>query len=119
MKVLFVNLGNTQFLYTFSIIMGTVSIIVGLTSFKAGKSTGAVGGTWKLETSGKESSVTRTKETAGLKIPVSTLAMLVFGHISASEAARIGRLDVHDHGALKLWDRVMKTEHMPFCPDMF
>ena len=76
-------------------------------------------GTWKLETSGKESSVTRTTEKAGLKIPASTLAMLVFGHISASEAARIGRLDVQDHGVLKVWDRVMKTEHMPFCPDMF
>jgi hypothetical protein len=52
-------------------------------------------------------------------MPVSTLAMLFFGQITASEAARMGRLDVSDNKALQLWDRVMRTEHRPFCADMF
>ena len=61
----------------------------------------------------------RTKETPQLVMPVSTLAMLVFGQISPGEAARMARLDVLDDGALPLWDRAMSTAHRPFCPDIF
>jgi len=45
--------------------------------------------------------------------------MLVFGQISATEAARMERLDVLEHGALSSWDRVMRTAYRPFCADMF
>ena len=76
-------------------------------------------GRWKLETSTDGTSINRTSESSQLVIPISTLAMLVFGQISATEAARMGRLDVLDYSALPLWDRVMRTSYRPFCPDMF
>ena len=76
-------------------------------------------GKWELETSGSGSLIKKTDKSPGLRIPVSTLAMLVFGQISATEAARMGRLDVLDHDALSKWDRVMRTKFRPFCPDIF
>ena len=76
-------------------------------------------GRWKLETSAAETSISRTSEEPQLVMPISTLAMLVFGQISATEAARMERLDVLEHGALSSWDRVMRTAYRPFCADMF
>ena len=52
-------------------------------------------------------------------MPISTLAMLVFNQITASEAARMQRLDVTDHDALPVWDRVMRTIYRPACVDQF
>jgi len=76
-------------------------------------------GRWKLETSTTESSISRTSEEPQLVMPISTLALLVFGEISATEAARMERLDVLEHTALSSWDRVMKTKYRPCCADMF
>ena len=63
--------------------------------------------------------IRRTDKTPQLVMPVSTLAMLFFGQLTASEAARMGRLDVSDTKALPLWDRVMRTDYRPFCADIF
>ena len=52
-------------------------------------------------------------------MPVSTLAMLMFGQVSASEAARMARLGVGDDNALPLWDKVMRTRYRPACADDF
>jgi len=52
-------------------------------------------------------------------VPDSTLAMLAFGQISATEAFRMGRLDLLNHDALPMWDAVMRTKYRPFCPDDF
>ena len=76
-------------------------------------------GRWKLETSSGESTVTRTDEEPQLVIPISTLAMLLFGQISASEAARMVRLDVRVENSLSTWDSVMRTKYRPFCADEF
>ncbi len=76
-------------------------------------------GRWKLETSTNESSINRATEDPQLVIPVSTLALLFFGQLGASEAARMEYLEVLDDGALPLWDRVMKTRHRPCCADYF
>ncbi|HEY41851.1 MAG TPA: GNAT family N-acetyltransferase [Dehalococcoidia bacterium] len=76
-------------------------------------------GRWKLEASTEGSSARRTSEDPQVTMPVSTLAMLVFGQISASEAARMGRLDVSDDSTLPLWDKVMRTKYRPFCADTF
>jgi len=76
-------------------------------------------GRWKLETSLTGSSISHTTEEPQLVMSINTLAMLVFGQISASEAARMGRLDVNEDGSLSLWDRVMHTKHKPFCADNF
>jgi hypothetical protein len=52
-------------------------------------------------------------------MPISTLAMIVFGQINATEAARMGRLDVHDARSLSAWDDVMRTKYPLFCADEF
>jgi predicted acetyltransferase len=76
-------------------------------------------GGWKLETSPEGSSITRTGETPQVVMPVSTLAMLVFGQISATEAARMARLEVNEPDTLPMWDRTMHTRYRPICTDMF
>ena len=76
-------------------------------------------GRWKLETSTSGTSIGRTSEEPQLVMPISTLALLVFGQISATEAARMERLDVLEQSALSSWDRVMRTTYRPFCADMF
>jgi predicted acetyltransferase len=76
-------------------------------------------GTWCLETAKEGSHIKSTTESPDLVMPVSTLAMLAFGHISATRAAAIGRLDVKNDKSLADWDRVMKTIVNPHCPDEF
>lgn len=76
-------------------------------------------GRWKLETSDCGARVTRTDIGADLVMPVSTLNLVAFGQISASEAARMGRLEVLKPETLPLWDRAMRTRYRPFCPDDF
>ena len=76
-------------------------------------------GCWQLETSSAEASIQRTNASPQLRIPVSTLAMIIFNQISATEAARMGRLDVLEPSALPLWDTVMRTAYRPFCADEF
>ncbi len=76
-------------------------------------------GRWKLEASPKGSKVSRSRQSPQVAMPVSTLAMLAFGQISATEASRMGRLDVDKPDALPLWDNVMRTQYKACCPDMF
>ncbi len=76
-------------------------------------------GRWKLETSLSGASISRTGAEPQVIMPVSTLAMLVFGRVSATEAARMNRLDVLKPDALSLWDIVMRTRYHPFCADIF
>ena len=76
-------------------------------------------GPWKLETSAEGGNISRTTEEPQLVMPVGTLAMLVFGQISATEAARMQRLDVNQPEALPLWDNAMRTKYRPACPDVF
>ena len=76
-------------------------------------------GSWKLETSPSGSTIKKTRGTPDLEMPVSTLAMLVFGQISASQAAAMGRLDVNKGKVLPDWDHIMKTQYPTFCPDEF
>jgi predicted acetyltransferase len=76
-------------------------------------------GKWEIDITTDGTEIKRSKKTPQLTMPVSTLAMLFFGQISASEAARMWRLDVADSKALPIWDRVMRTDYRPFCADMF
>jgi len=76
-------------------------------------------GRWQLQASPQDSRTIQTRKSPQVTLPVGTLAMLAFGQISATEAARMGRLDVHEADALPVWDRVMKTLYKPACADMF
>jgi predicted acetyltransferase len=76
-------------------------------------------GRWRADTTAAGAEVRRTGEEPQLTLPVSTLAMLLFGQITATEAARMGRLDAHEPDALMTWDLALRTKHRPFCPDQF
>lgn len=76
-------------------------------------------GRWQFDTDGTYTALRRTTVQPDLTLPVSTLAMLAFGQVSATEAARMGRLDAHVPAALATWDAVMHTRHKPFCADHF
>jgi predicted acetyltransferase len=75
--------------------------------------------TWKLETSPEQSTIKPTREKPQLEMPLSTLTLLFFGQLSATEAWRMGRLEVNDQNSLKSWDKVMKTAYRPACADSF
>jgi predicted acetyltransferase len=89
-------------------------------------------GRWELVT-GAEASVRPLSASPSLSTPgsptlttapdvsldVNTLAMLIFNQVSATEAARMGRLQVHDAASLRRWDAALRTHHRPFCPDNF
>ena len=76
-------------------------------------------GVWKLTAGPAGSTVTKADGSPQVTMPVSTLGMLFFGRVTATEAARMGRLETHDEKALAVWDAVMQTEYAPFCADMF
>jgi hypothetical protein len=44
--------------------------------------------------------------------------MLFFGQISATKAMRMGILDAMKEDALKRYDRLLRTEYLPFCCDV-
>src|SRR5690606_29328633 len=48
-----------------------------------------------------------------------TFAMLLFGQLSATRAARAGRIGVNDPAALPRWDAALATRYAPFCADSF
>jgi predicted acetyltransferase len=52
-------------------------------------------------------------------LPVETLAMLLFGQITPTQAVRMGRMRIMEEKRLDLWDRLFSTRHKPFCPDFF
>ncbi len=76
-------------------------------------------GCWRAEVSPEGVAVKRTEESPQLVMPVSTLAMLFFNQLSATQTARMQRLSVADGKALPVWDRVMHTMYRPFCADHF
>lgn len=76
-------------------------------------------GTWLLETSGAETSVTRTTRQPDFVAPASTLAMLLFGQISVTEAWRMGRLEAPTSESLARHDALLRTGYRPFCADHF
>jgi predicted acetyltransferase len=87
-------------------------------------------GVWEMDT-GPEAEVrllTRSASNPGsptlttapdVTMDVNTLAMLAFNQVTASEAARMGRLQVHDANALPRWDAALRTKYRPFCADNF
>lgn len=74
---------------------------------------------WALEAGPEGARITRTKETATLSLDVSSLAQLVFGQTSPTQATRIGRAEATPDADLALYDTMFRTKYAPFCPDGF
>jgi predicted acetyltransferase len=75
-------------------------------------------GTFRLETDGDTSEVTRVSGTPDLTLSVAALSSLVSGYRSASRLARAG-LAEGDPEALRRADRLFATDYAPHMTDMF
>ncbi len=77
-------------------------------------------GKWELVTSEGGGELARLQgKPPEMSLGPGTLAMLLFGQLSATAAARAGRLVVHDEAALARWDAALTTEYRPFSPDIW
>jgi hypothetical protein len=76
-------------------------------------------GVWALEAGPEGAQAARTAEAPDLTLPASTLAQLLFGQVSPSQAVRWGRAEASPGARLDLWDTMWRTRHAPFCPDTF
>jgi predicted acetyltransferase len=75
-------------------------------------------GTWQVHTGADDAEVTKIDGGApDVSLRPGTLAMLLFGQITASEAARYGKLTVHNASALPTWDKTLRTKYAPFTAD--
>lgn len=75
-------------------------------------------GTWQVLTGADDAEVTPLASgTPDVSLRPGTLAMLLFGQITASEAARYGKLTVHNTAALPIWDKTLRTKVRPFTAD--
>ncbi|MBM3139026.1 MAG: GNAT family N-acetyltransferase [Chloroflexi bacterium] len=72
-------------------------------------------GRWELETDPEASRVTRVDGgDVDFTLTPDTLASMVWGRLSASDADRAGLLDVADDRALARWDAALRTKHRPY-----
>ncbi len=75
-------------------------------------------GKWHMEISGGKGSVKRTGKTPEITMGINSMAMLLFGQHSATKAERMGIIDVMMEDALTEYDRLLRTDYMPFCCDI-
>lgn len=76
-------------------------------------------GAWSIEVGPEGAEVAPLSGEPDLSMSIGTFAMLLFGQISATRAARAGRIGVHDGQALPRWDAALATRYAPFCADRF
>lgn len=75
-------------------------------------------GKWHMEISDGKGSIKRTNKNPEASMTINTLAMILFGQISATSAMRMGRIDEIREDAFIRYDRLLRTEYMPFCSDI-
>lgn len=76
-------------------------------------------GTYRIETDGQSSQVTRTSDAADLSVPVARLSQLLSGFAGAGQLARAGLIEAEQPQALDLADRMFATTYRPYCQDGF
>jgi predicted acetyltransferase len=74
---------------------------------------------WQLAIRNGEVEIERRRRKFQLRMPVSTLALLYFGQLSATQAALMGRLEAADAESLEQWDRALYYKFKPACSDTF
>ena len=75
-------------------------------------------GQWQIHTGPDDAEVTRMESgLPDIELRPGTLAMLLFGQITASQAARYGKLIVHKPDALRIWDKTLRVQFEPFSAD--
>ncbi len=76
-------------------------------------------GTYRVESDGVASEVSRVDGEADLVVPVERLAQLISGYASASELARLDLIEARDASVLSTADAMFATAYRPFCQDGF
>lgn len=76
-------------------------------------------GVWMLEAGPESAVVARANLAPELTMPVSTLAQVLFGQVSPSQAVQWGRAEAAPDARLDRWDAMWRTRFAPFCPDTF
>ena len=75
-------------------------------------------GKWHMEISDGKGSITKTDKDPEISMGINSMAMMLFGQISATRAMRTGLAEVKKEDALTRFDRLLGTEYMPFCCDI-
>ncbi len=75
-------------------------------------------GTWHMIVSDEKVSIKKTKKAPEVSMNANSLVMLLFGQLSTTSAARMGIIDVKKKTDLNRYDRIFRTEYMPFCGDI-
>ncbi len=75
-------------------------------------------GTWHMEISDGKASINKTSKSPEISMGINCFAMMFFGQINATAAMRMGMLDVMREDAVSRYDRLLRTEYMPFCSDI-
>ena len=76
-------------------------------------------GRWELEAGPEGARVRRTDRAPEIAMPVASLAPILFGHFTATQGARMGRLTANDPAALTRWDDLLRTKFPPACANGF
>lgn len=75
-------------------------------------------GRWHMEISNGKGTIKKTDKPPEVTMPIDSFVMIFFGQISATEAMRMGRLGSLKEETLRRYDRLLKTDYMPFCGDI-
>jgi predicted acetyltransferase len=75
-------------------------------------------GTWHMKIRDGKGSIEKTEITPEVSVTINSFAKIVFGHISATRAMRMGLLDSINKEVLHKYDRLLRTDYMPFCCDI-
>jgi len=76
-------------------------------------------GTWELSAAPEGAELRRANASPLFRAPIGTLAQLLYGTLSATEAWRMGRLASDAPEKLRDVDRLLATAYRPWCPDHF
>ena len=76
-------------------------------------------GTYRLETDGKNNSVTKTNQSADFRIDINGFATLLTGQNSLSELEACGRAAILNRSREHEVNQLFTTKHRPFCNDGF
>ena len=75
-------------------------------------------GIWHLKINDGKGSIEKTDMASEVSMTINSLAMILFGQLSTTRAVRMGIIDVVKEDALSGYDRLLKTDYMPFCCDI-
>lgn len=76
-------------------------------------------GRWRLEATGGEGNVTKTRAAPDLRMDVSDLAAVYLGGFSFADLVRAARVEQLRAGAVGIADELFRTARKPWCPEIF